>query len=76
MNVNDGNPETYWSAPDDTRSASLTIDLGTETEVEQDTASGIYQAGTACQEFKVEAFVEGEWKLLMRRDNNRIQSDP
>ncbi len=24
LNVNDGNPETYWSAPDDIRSASLT----------------------------------------------------
>ncbi len=33
LNVNDGNPETYWSAPDDIKSASLTIDLGSETEV-------------------------------------------
>ncbi len=33
LNVNDGNPETYWSTPDDIKSASITIDLGAETEV-------------------------------------------
>ena len=65
MNVNDGNPETYWATPDEMTSASLTIDLGTETEVNRILLQEYIKLGQRVQEFKVEAFIEGEWKHLV-----------
>jgi len=65
LNANDGNPETYWSTPDDIKSASLTIDLGTETEVNRILLQEYIKLGQRVQEFKVEALVNGEWKQLI-----------
>jgi alpha-L-fucosidase len=64
-NVNDGNPETYWSTPDDIKSASLTIDLGTETEVNRILLQEYIKLGQRVQVFKVEALVDGEWKHII-----------
>ena len=64
-NANDGDPETYWSTPDDITSASLTIDLGTETEVNRILLQEYIKLGQRVQEFKIEAFVNGEWKHLI-----------
>lgn len=65
LNANDGKPETYWSTPDDITSASLTIDLGTETEVNRVVLQEYIKLGQRVQEFKVEAVVDGEWKHLI-----------
>jgi len=65
LSVNDGNPETYWSAPDDIKSASITIDLGAETEVNRVLLQEYIRLGQRVSEFKVEALVEGEWKTLI-----------
>ena len=65
LNVNDGNPETYWSTPDDIKSASIIIDLGAETEVNRILIQEYIRLGQRVQEFKVEALVDGEWKQLI-----------
>jgi alpha-L-fucosidase len=65
LNANDGNPETYWSTPDDIKSASLTIDLGTESEVNRILIQEFIKLGQRVQEFKAEALVDGEWKHLI-----------
>jgi alpha-L-fucosidase len=64
-NANDGDPETYWSTPDDITSANLTIDFGTETEVNRILLQEYIKLGQRVQEFKVEAFIGGEWKHLI-----------
>ena len=63
--ANDGDPETYWSTPDDITSSNLTIDLGTETEVNRILFQEYIKLGQRVQEFKVEALVDGEWKQLI-----------
>ena len=65
QNVNDGNPETYWSTPDNVSSASVTIDLGSETEVNRILLQEYIKLGQRVQEFTVEAFTDGEWTLLL-----------
>jgi alpha-L-fucosidase len=65
QNVNDGNPETYWSAPDNVSSASVTIDLGSETEVNRILLQEYIKLGQRVQEFTVEAFTDGGWTLLL-----------
>jgi len=64
-NVNDGDPETYWSTPDDIKSADMTIELGAETEVNRILIQEYIKLGQRVQEFKVEAFIDGEWKHLI-----------
>lgn len=65
QNVNDGNPETFWSATDDVPSASVTIDLGSETEVNRILLQEYIKLGQRVQEFTVEAFTDGGWTLLL-----------
>jgi len=64
-NVNDGNPETYWSTPDEMTSASVTIDLGEGIEVNRILLQEYIRLGQRVQEFRVEALIEGEWKNLI-----------
>jgi len=64
-NVNDWNPITYWSTPDDITSASLTIDFGEDTEVNRIVLQEYIRLGQRVQEFEVEALVEGEWKRVI-----------
>jgi len=64
-NINDGDPETYWTTADDITSASLTIDLGTETEVNRILLQEYIRLGQRVQEFKAEAFIDGAWKPLI-----------
>lgn len=65
LNVNDGNKETYWSTPDDITSGNITIDLGSETEVNRILLQEYIKLGQRVQEFRVEAFVDGTWKQLV-----------
>lgn len=64
-NVNDGNPDTYWATSNDVTSASITINLGTETEVNRIIIEEYIKLGQRVQEFKVEALVNGEWAQLI-----------
>ena len=63
--INDGNPETYWSTNDYQTSADLIIDLGPETEVNRIILQEYIKLGQRVQEFKVSAFINGEWKPLI-----------
>jgi len=74
--VNDGNPETYWSTPDNITSASLIIDFGRDTEVNRILLQEYIRLGQRVQEFKIEALVDSTWKQLIDGTNNRIQGDP
>jgi alpha-L-fucosidase len=64
-NVNDWDPNTYWATPDDITSASLTIDLGEETEVNRIILQEYIRLGQRVQEFEVEALVDGEWNKVV-----------
>jgi alpha-L-fucosidase len=60
-NINDGNPETYWSLKDGVTSGELIIDLGSETEVNRILIQEYINLGQRVQEFHVEAFENNKW---------------
>ncbi len=64
-NVTDGLPDTYWSTPDHITSASLTIDLGAETEVNRILLQEYIKLGQRVKSFTVEANSGGEWKQVL-----------
>ena len=64
-NINDGNPETYWTTKDSQATGSLIINLGTETEVNRIILQEYIKLGQRVQEFRVEAFLDGEWTQLI-----------
>jgi alpha-L-fucosidase len=64
-NVVDGNPETYWTTNDDQTTGDITIDFGTETKVNRILLQEYIKLGQRVQEFKVEAFLNGEWKPVV-----------
>ncbi|MFZ2340457.1 MAG: alpha-L-fucosidase [Bacteroidales bacterium] len=64
-NVNDGDPSTYWAAPDEVTSGSIVIDLGTETGVNRILIQEYIRLGQRVQEFRVEAFADGSWQTLI-----------
>jgi alpha-L-fucosidase len=63
--VNDGNPETFWSTPDNVKSASVTIDLGALTEVNRVLIQEYIKLGQRVSKFSVSADVNGEWKPVV-----------
>ncbi|MCX6329981.1 MAG: alpha-L-fucosidase [Bacteroidia bacterium] len=64
-NVNDGNPDTYWATKDNQTIADLVIDLGSQTEVNRILIQEYIKLGQRVQEYKAEAFVNGEWTKLI-----------
>jgi alpha-L-fucosidase len=54
-NVNDGNPETYWTTNDLQTAGDLIIYLGAETEVNRILLQEYIKLGQRVQEFKVSA---------------------
>ncbi len=64
-NVNDRNPETYWSTKDSQTTGDIIINLGTETEVNRIVLQEYIKLGQRIQEFRVSAFINGEWKQLL-----------
>jgi alpha-L-fucosidase len=63
-NVNDGDPETYWSTPDDTRSGSITIKLGADTEVNRVMIQEYIKLGQRVRRFSVYALHDKEWEKV------------
>jgi alpha-L-fucosidase len=59
--VNDGNPDTYWATTDEVTKADITIDLGSEVEVNRILLQEYIRLGQRIQEYKVEAFINGKW---------------
>jgi alpha-L-fucosidase len=64
-NINDANPETFWATGDSQTSGEIVIDLGAETEVNRILLQEYIKLGQRVQEFKVEGFIDGEWKQLL-----------
>jgi alpha-L-fucosidase len=64
-NVNDGNPETYWATSDNMTTGDIIINLGPETEINRIILQEYIKLGQRVQEFKVAAFVNGEWQPLI-----------
>jgi alpha-L-fucosidase len=64
LNINDGNPETYWATDDDKLSADFVIDLGAPTEVNRILLQEYVKLGQRVQEFTVEALVDGNWQKV------------
>jgi alpha-L-fucosidase len=60
-NVNDGNPETYWSTNDKQTTADVIVDLGQETEVNRIIIQEYIRLGQRVEKFKVEGFADGIW---------------
>jgi len=63
--VNDGDPQTYWSVPDKVKTASLTFDLGTETEVNRILMQEYINLGQRVTRFIISADVNGVWKPVV-----------
>jgi alpha-L-fucosidase len=64
-NINDGNPETYWTTKDSEKSGELIVNLGTETEVNRIIVQEYIKLGQRVQEFQVSAFSNGDWVNLI-----------
>jgi alpha-L-fucosidase len=64
LNINDGNPETYWATSDYQTAGDIIIDLGSETEVNRILIQEYIKLGQRIQEYKVSSFDKGKWKLL------------
>ena len=67
-NLLDGDKNTYWSTDDGVTSASVEIDLGTETEFNIIRMEEMIRQGQRVAEYQVEAWdaAASEWKLLNR----------
>ena len=64
-NVNDADPDTYWTTNDTQTTGELIIDLGNETPVNRIILQEYIKLGQRVSEFRVDAFSSGEWKLLV-----------
>jgi alpha-L-fucosidase len=65
-NVVDGKKETYWATDDHTNTASLTIDLKKPTVFNRFLAQEAIRLGQRVKGFKVEAFVDENWKEIAK----------
>ncbi|MCE5345881.1 MAG: alpha-L-fucosidase [Bacteroidales bacterium] len=65
LNVNDGDPETYWATSDSKTTGDVVINLGAETEVNRIILQEYIKLGQRVQEFNVSAFVDGGWKQIL-----------
>jgi alpha-L-fucosidase len=59
--VDDGDPDTYWAASDDVKSASVTINLGERTEVNRILIQEYIKLGQRVSRFSVYAMVDEKW---------------
>jgi len=59
--ANDGDPDTYWTTRDDVTSASITIDLGTETGVNRILIQEYIRLGQRVKGYKVEVLKDDQW---------------
>ncbi len=64
-NVNDGNPETYWTTDDSRTTGDVIIKLGADTEVNRIAIQEYIKLGQRVSEFTVSALVNGSWNQLV-----------
>ncbi len=66
-NVNDGDPETYWTTNDTTVSASLTLTFDAEVEMNRLMLQEYIPLGQRVQDFSIEVKDSGQWKEIDRQ---------
>jgi alpha-L-fucosidase len=64
-NINDGNPDTYWTTNDFQTSGDVIIDLGDDTEINRIVLQEYIRLGQRVQEFQVSALRDGNWIKLI-----------
>lgn len=64
VKINDGDPQTYWSAKEKDTAADLIIDMGGETEINRIVIQEFISLGQRVKEFKVEVFTDGKWEQV------------
>jgi alpha-L-fucosidase len=64
-NVNDGNPETYWSTADSQTSGDIIISFAGETEINRVLVQEYIKLGQRVERFEVSAFVNGQWTKVI-----------
>jgi len=62
----DGNKNTYWTTDNNTKTASLTIDLGKPTLFNRFMVQEYIRLGQRVNAFTVEAFIDGNWKEVAK----------
>lgn len=65
LNVNDGNPETYWTTNDFQTTGDIIVNLGAETEVNRIVIQEYIKLGQRVQKFEVAVFSNGTWEPLI-----------
>ena len=66
-NVNDGDPETYWTTNDTMTNASITISFDKPTEINRILLQEYIPLGQRAKEFSIEAQVNGKWIEIDRQ---------
>ncbi|MDE3741649.1 alpha-L-fucosidase [Maribacter polysaccharolyticus] len=64
LNVNDGNPETYWATNDGVSSASLILEFQEPTEVNRILLQEYIPLGQRVKNFIVSAEIDGKWREI------------
>lgn len=67
QNLTDGDFETYWATDDDTRQASLILDLGTETDINRVVLQEYIPLGQRVRAFNVEFWNGREFEEIDRQ---------
>jgi alpha-L-fucosidase len=63
--VNDGNPETYWAAPERVATGEITIDFGNETEINRILVQEYIKLGQRVSKYTVYALAGNEWTMVV-----------
>jgi len=64
-NINDGNPETYWTTPDSETTGDIIINFDKETEVNRILLQEYIKLGQRVESFEVSALSNGQWIKLI-----------
>jgi alpha-L-fucosidase len=64
QNMADNNPNTYWATKDNVTKASAEFNFGKPVELNRVLLQEYIKLGQRVKDFKVEAFVDGQWKQL------------
>jgi alpha-L-fucosidase len=64
----DGNPDTFWSAPEGSRHASLEVDLAQPITFDHALTMEWLNDGQCVQKYAIEAFVHGDWTPVAKAE--------
>ena len=64
QNMADNNPNTYWATKDNVTTASAEFNFGKPVELNRVMLQEYIKLGQRIKDFKMEAFVDGQWKPL------------